>query len=46
MRQPKDKNFGKSKFDPDYVEGYDPDEELERWIEEQERKDDERRCDL
>ena len=45
MKQPKDKNYGMHPADPDYIEGYDPDEELELWIEEQERKDDERRCD-
>ena len=34
----RNKNFGKSPFDPDYIDGYDPDEDRERYELEQEMK--------
>lgn len=37
------KNLGKSPFDPDYIDGYDPEEDYEDWLEEQERKEQEKR---
>lgn len=45
MKQPKDKNYGMHPADPDYDPDYDYDEEYDRWLDEQEAKDDERRCD-
>lgn len=44
MRPPKDKNFGLHPSDPDYDPDYNYDEEYERWLDEQEAKDDEERC--
>jgi len=35
----RDKNFGKSPFDPDYIDGYDPEEDSQRWEDEQELKE-------
>lgn len=34
----RNKNFGKSLFDPDYIDGYDPHEDRERYELEQEMK--------
>ena len=34
----KDKNFGKHPADPDYLDGYDPDEDCERYELEHEMK--------
>lgn len=34
----RNKNFGKSPFDPDYIDGYDPEEDFENWLDEQEQK--------
>jgi len=34
----KDKNFGKHPQDPDYIDDYDPEEDYERYIDEQEHK--------
>lgn len=45
MKQPKDKNAGKHPQDPDYDDGYNYQEVYDRWLSEQEAKDDERRCD-
>ena len=45
MRPPKDKNSGLHPSDPDYDHDYDFNEEYEDWLDEQEAKDDERRCD-
>ena len=35
----KDKNSGKSPFDPDYDSSYDPEEDFQRWEDEQELKE-------
>ena len=43
MKQPKDKNFGKSPFDPDYRDDYDPEKDYESWLDEKERKEQEKR---
>lgn len=32
MKQPKDKNFGKSPFDPDYRDDYDEDAEYDAYL--------------
>lgn len=33
MKQPRDKNFGKSPFDPDYRDDYDADAEYDEYCE-------------
>ena len=42
--KPRNKNFGKSPFDPDYDDEFDYEEQLEEYLYWQELKDDERRC--
>lgn len=37
------KNLGKSPFDPDYLDDYDPEQDYEDWLDEQERKEQEKR---
>lgn len=39
----KDKNFGKSPFDPDYLDDYDPEEDYERYCEACEEREDRKR---
>ena len=34
----RNRNFGKSVFDPDYLQDYDAEEDYENWIDEQEHK--------
>lgn len=34
----RDKNFGKSPFDPDYLDDYDAEKDYDNYLDEQERK--------
>lgn len=40
----RNKNFGKSPFDPEYDRDYDAEEDYEEYLYWQELKDDEKRC--
>ena len=44
MRHWKDKNFDKYFDDPEYDREYDPEEDYENYLDEQEARDDEKRC--
>ena len=39
----RDKNFGKTPFDPDYIDGYNADEDYERYCEACEEREEYRR---